>query len=808
MLWPAGLWLVPVGYLSWCAVATGSDPAFVAVWWLTIGGGVLLPGVLMVRALRRRGGSVDADLAWGAVAGLLLTLATWAVGRVLDLTLPQVAVGAALAAGLVAVPAGRRRILRRAGPSWGWPTRLAVVAAVLVALRVAQTTGLRWVPAAVHDGGIQLRPDLWYHVALTGELRHSLPPDYPMVAGTPLNYHWFYYALAAQLGGDGSHDIDVVLRLLPSTLLCLLVLLAAAVAAVIARRRSAAVAAAILIAAVGPVGGSLWPAPQPFPAVGDAAMLWPVQTYWQWSPTQTLGWVFGVATLGLLVIAVRSAPADRDEPRWLLLPGLVGAAGAKSVQNALLAAFLLGGGLHLLARDRHSRDRPSPVARAVGAGVTVAVVSVIVARLLYPHSYGMRLAPGESAAALVGTITPGLTTALTPGASGTPLLAAGALGVAVVLRLAPTLLTAIGIAGLFVRPQDRWLGWGGLALIAAGVAGHLLFSHPGRSEWFFVIGAAPLLSTLAAAGAGPLIVDWWRHRQGWGRAVPLALTTGVVAAWTVVVTRANGTLDPLAVWVRRFGHPPASSEVPAMTQLGSWLVPWLWILGGVAVGAAAGMVASHRLTDRRRPRHDWISSLVVMGAVATAVCGAAAVAPLAEPGADPYPASMRAQVARAEARDHLVPVTSALAKAGAYVRSHAGPLDVVATNRIFVAPRDRGGGGDNRDFSVSALSGRRTDVGGYGYADQAVEMASLHHVSLSTVAFWDQPELRAELALITEPSASRLAAAWRRGIRWIVADERSGPVSAELARLCPEPFSEDGVHVYRVMSPAPGLSVG
>jgi hypothetical protein len=157
-------------------------------------------------------------------------------------------------------------------------------------------------------------------------------------------------------------------------------------------------------------------------------------------------------------------------------------------------------------------------------------------------------------------------------------------------------------------------------------------------------------------------------------------------------------------------------------------------------------------------------------------------------------------VSAATDRNHRPALTPALFEAGRYLRLHADPGDVVATNRVYngrVAA-----GRDNRDFSVSAFSGLRSDVGGFGYAPRMLQAVKPGE-SYVLAPFWDQPRLDAELALVEKPTAETLAAAYRtRGVRWIVADERSGPVSSQLATLTDLVSRVDGVWLARLRPPS------
>ena len=116
-----------------------------------------------------------------------------------------------------------------------------------------------------------------------------------------------------------------------------------------------------------------------------------------------------------------------------------------------------------------------------------------------------------------------------------------------------------------------------------------------------------------------------------------------------------------------------------------------------------------------------------------------------------------------------------------YLRENADPRDVIATNRV-INGTTRDEGEHNRDLSVSAL-GRpahrrlRLRVVPAGYR------AGLDHPPLFPEPFCDPIHLAAEQALVTAPRRAGLKAYVTRGTRWILADERSRPVSPALRRL-------------------------
>jgi hypothetical protein len=148
-------------------------------------------------------------------------------------------------------------------------------------------------------------------------------------------------------------------------------------------------------------------------------------------------------------------------------------------------------------------------------------------------------------------------------------------------------------------------------------------------------------------------------------------------------------------------------------------------------------------------------------------------------------------------------ISPALFAAGQYLREHADPHDIIATNRVWNGP-DPGldDHRDNRDFSVVALSGLRTDVSGYGYAPRMLRSPPAADLPYFEAPFWDPERLAEELTLVTGPTRARLDAAYsRRGVRWIVADDRSGPVSSDLEGLTDVVMHRDGVWLARLRPP-------
>jgi hypothetical protein len=798
-LLPAALF-VAAGVGAWC---TGSAVGVVAHWGGLLAVGVVLPGLCLVRLVRPVRASLLEDLTWAGPTGLAFTLLIWLVGQLWGTAVPSPAAGAGLALLALLVPWSRRRVLRPPeAPVGGLGPTLAIAGAGLVMVRMLTTTGLsayRPLPTVEHPS---YYPDLLFHVALTSELRRTLTPSYPMVAGEPLSYHWFYHATAAQLGLDGLQDFDVVMRLLPASLMVFLFLLAVSVGTQVAGSAGGGVAGAFLVGVAAPVTGSLWSgSTRSEPGYGGSTNL--LLEYWQLSPTQTLAWVFGLASFGLVVATIRRGTSDAVAPRRLLLPFVLGAAGAKSSQNAvLLGGLVLLGAVLVAARVRGRPGSALLLRRTALVGVAVAALSLLSGALLYPRSYGVVWRPGEQAVLRVYEIAPGAVLAMGSGPgtmSTTPAAAAGAMA----LALIPILLPLTGVVLLLVHEHLDVAGWISVGAVCAATGALWCLRHPGQSEWYFLISAAPIALTASGAGLAVALrglVPLLPGRRPRSAAVVAACGVAV-AVVSLGIAAASGLDSPLQAWRVEFGRAPTVDEVPAAQQVAAWLRPLGLALGSALLlgSMAAWLLGRHDRGGRRR------SAVGAVWLVAVLAAGAPGVAWHVAPEAtslmtrspqDPEAAALSAQRAASTAT-HM----TALIEAGRCVRRLAAPDDVVATNRVYskgpaVTPIR-----DNREFMVSAVTGLRTDVSGYGYADRVVSSWSRTFNSYSRQPFWDQGRLQAQAALISDPTPEALAAARARGVRWVVADETSGRVSPRLSELAEPVVVRDRVHVYRIGSP-------
>jgi hypothetical protein len=388
---------------------------------------------------------------------------------------------------------------------------------------------------------------------------------------------------------------------------------------------------------------------------------------------------------------------------------------------------------------------------------------------------------------------------------GQPSAGTAATGAALVAgfvrRWVITLLPCSGLIFLVRRRPTDPTGWIGLGLVIGGVAAALAFWHPSYSQLYFPILALPIAYALSGAGVGLFLAGRANGEKGASsageRAAPVpgdsprrkARLSRIVAIVAIV------TLAALVQPLTRLLVPSGGARPRNLREGVGLEQAWTWIAPPVAVLAALLILATlaRRVLPRARRRvaGSWAAlvALLAFAAWTPALLGALAI------GADPGTPTTRS----ASDPAHPPAVTPALFQAGQYLRRHADPNDVVATNRVWNGVHGKAGK-DNRDFSVSALSGLRTVVGGYGYAPRLLEGLAPGR-SYILLPFWDQARLDDELALIEAPTAQRVADAYRSGTRWILADERSGPVSPDLARLTEVVTHDDGVWLARLRVP-------
>ena len=791
---PAGLAVVSVAaaaVLVWSGVAAVD----VAAWFAVLGAGVLLPGLVAVRAVRP-GGSLAEDLAWSMPLGCVLALLTWGLGLLLGMPVSPFWTGAAALA-LLLVPAVRRRVLLARGrdePGWGWGSGSVVVVSLVAAAAWAGGSALASLPIDP-DRPFVWAPDTMFHAALSGELSRTASPLYPMVPEGKYAYHWFFHALAAHLG-QGFGPLAVVTHLLPLTLLLGVVAMAAVAARAVARHRWGAGAGAAAVGLVGMTAPSAWVVLSGITGRSDTdgAGLDPIRLYWQHSASTTLGWL---AALGIVAASSRvlrdGITKRRGDVALVLATGAL-AAGAKSVQTPVLlcgfAAVLL---LAVVRRRWPLAGRVTLVAGLLGGTWLVAVLTMYAG-----GSAGLELGPGARAEFMVTRVVP----ALADGVQGREAVSVPVVGSVVAgLWLLPLLPRLLGLLWFIRRPVDP-MGLLCGATVLAGLLGTFLTTHPGRSEVFFLVCAYPVGVVGSAAGF-VLAADRLRERWG-GRAVARAclLAAAVGAVVTALVASWGGAVSPLVLWRR--ARPDAAVPgdwLSARSQLLAWGAPTLVLVGATALATAVGVLFCGRPTATGIRRRAAGTLVVLMAGLA----GGGLVSTVRDVGSGrPELVAARLQdvVERNPARSRLL-VSPTLREAAAVVRRSGSLDDVVVTNRacLQTAAVVARSTCDPRDFVVAALTGRRTGVSGWSYAPESLEKALAVKGGYARMPFWDPPRLAEQRALVEQPTPQRAAAAWARGERWVLADRAAGPVSSELSTVGDVLLDRDGIVLVRLRPP-------
>ncbi len=736
-------------------LGTGSSVRDLVGWVAALGLAVLLPGAALVRATRRTPVALGDDLAWALPVGVGVALTGWLVSRVVGV--PGWLWGLLVTAALLGPARSRARLLVRPRGRWGPATSLSVSAVLVMAPAWMWREYLRWTPVDPGPHGHVYYVDTVFHAAMYSELGRPGLPQYPMVAGQSLSYHWFLYAVLSRVSaGAGINRLDLTLRLAPATLLLAVLLLTATVARQLAGRRVAAPLAAGLI------GVTLATNPTRWSVTGVGTSM--VNTVWWGGPPQTLGWLTGLAVVGAGVAVIRRSEADRAAAPALLLPGLVAlTSGSKSSQLPVIACgFALAAAVALLRRDRVQAMRAALVTLLVVAVFGLAAITVYGGQ-----SYGLRLAPGRSMVTVASAVFPGLVRT-DPSQSYLLRTHLPALAVAagMGLWLVPQLLRCAAVGWLARRRAADPTTWVTLGSMLGGLAAFALLRHPGSSELFFPISAFPILAVGAACGLA-CVLPRGRALRRWALIGAAVACTGFLVAW--VVALGAGPFSPLVGWTTRFGHAPTAAEVSLGRQVWAWGWPLLAVLGTVALAA----VVTGLLT--RRLRTACLAALAVI----LGVSGFATTALVT--GAD-RPSSP--QVLAAVTSGQPPALTRDLVRAGTWLSHHARSTDVVAVNRAcLTTSRARDPLFCNsQNFTVTLATGLRSYVEGWAYAGRNVEAAwDSSAQRYNHQAFWDQPRLNRELDAFTAPTPTAYDALYRSGVRWLLADRPSTPLP--LARI-------------------------
>jgi hypothetical protein len=711
--------------------------------------GVLAPGTLVFRSLRRTPHTLLEDLTLGFATGLCLELGAWAIWASMGLQRWLILWPLLVLVPYTAVPSLRRQwrrpaYARRVPSLFAW-----LLAAVCVFfLGYLYLTFLR--PTAILSTTANQRVylDLPFQLSIAAETKYHFPPHVPQVAEEPLHYHWFGFAHMGTASLMSGVDLPVIFYRLDIPVLCLAAVIGMAVAGWrFARRPAVGLVATALTFVVGefnftdPVG-------MPF---GTLA------TFIVWgSPSMTYSWVLLIALAAVLaevlqrdedvgpaagVGGMRADPVPALGPGvWVLLTLFAFAstgAKASSVPVALGAVVCVA--IFRLVR-RKRLDRSLLVALAI-----VLVAEVFANVVVYAgETHGSRVYPFWGMIRYYPT--------------GGGAVAIAGIGAAYVLNM---LLRLSGIPVLLWQRRKR-LGDIDALLVGgmlSGLGAYLVIGHPGDSNQYFVRDGW-VFGVIASAWAFVLLGDRLstveRRRLAIG-AGAYALTLCLIQLVGARPFPNDGPFDPL------------------------W--PLLGWAGGLALAGVLGAVVWYWLRAGRpelRGRGGMVALTVLLLAGAPGLVMDTRQA-LRRPNGGAYFTS-------------VLPYWKV--DAARYVRDHSSPDDVVATNAHCLSGTVDTRC-DSRLFWLSAYSERRVLVEGWLFAPRATTMAAFGAGVYQT--FWDPALLRLNDSAIAAPTAEKLAELRDvHHVRWVVVDRDVSQEGKALATLATKVFDDLRVAVYRL----------
>jgi hypothetical protein len=700
---------------------------------------LVLPGTLLWRLLRPTARRLWLeDVVFGAVLGYAVEVVCYIAARAVGAPLLVLAWPVAVY-GICLLTRRGRAVWRPAGvehASARWSWGIAGVLTYLV-LFVARAN---WWESGLSPGRLrQIGADASFQLAMTGELRHHVPPTVPWVAGEPLHYHWLTYAhTAAATWATGIEPIVMLRRLAPLLMAILVVLAVALIARRLTDRAGAGLLAAGLLVLVH--------SPAFYSAETDhfQRQEFASQAIFG-SPTMTFGLALSCGVLLLALEVLRGQLTFSTWPMLVLL--LAVTSGAKATFAPMVAA----GALAVVAIGILTRS----VAPRHLALLGVSVVSWMVFQFGFyaGEGTGFRLSARgtlEFAAASFGSETPSATS-----------LAGLSLAVTILL------LWGVHMAGMLgLLPEGGWRDpaavflWG-LTLSGLG-AGLLLDLGLASQQWF-------VTSTLVAAAVG---AAWGLQRLvptgSYRELVPVACTAALLGAAGMAV-----------------GWAISSDSVPplgrALPRLWSYAAPAL-----VTVAALAALAIVFAVLPSRQP--GWRVALVFLCAGLTGM-GLFRTTQLVLAMAQ-VPWQRSAPPAAAS-----VTIGPGGVAAARWLREHSSPDELVATNGHALTPDSD----LQLAFWLAGYGERRVLVESWGYTTHHARIMASTGLDFDAVPFWDQQLLRDNDRAFTDPSVAafeRLRSHY--DVSWLMLDRRFPSDPAGMSQVLQPVFTAGDYAVYRI----------
>jgi hypothetical protein len=709
---------------------------------------VVLPGTLVFRALRRTVHTLPEDLAFGAVVGLVLELAAWALFSVVGQIGLVRCWPLLVLVPFAAVPRLRRH-WRATGCDpvplgWSWSIAGLCTGAMVYLYAVF----LR--PNPIMPGSERTKQfiDMTYQMSLAGNAEHQFPLQLPQVAGEPLNYHWFAFvhlAMSSMVSGVGIPAVE--LRLMVPALVSLTLLIASAVGWRLSGRAWAGPLAAALLFAVGEFGADN-PSSLPFGSPEVVVMVWA-------SLSMTYSQPLLLALIGAIGDGLRRDPDNRVPPMGRGAFALVALfAFASSAAKASSLPVTLGGVL-LAAVVCVARRRRIPWG-ILGVGAVVAAAQVLSTAVIFDFkSYGLQLDPLSGLSYIWADSGHGLTVRHIVVIVAT-----------VVAFLLYTQLRVIGIIPLMRSRRFRLTALDGF-LIGGALTGPFIYVMLGSWNATYFAHAGLAFGVILSAWGYALLFE----RAGLGRRATTALAVGsagcAVILTLLVYEYSDRISSKLSVLLGIHGR-----QYEVLLPV---LVPATALTATALAAAVCWRIAAHRKPGLRgRGTLLLLTGALLAGAPALPV-DAIRTLHLGSWGFSPMPRSR--------------------AQAALWVHDHSNPTDILATNSHCRSSDDYAHGlagcNNGHSFWLSGYSGRSVLVEGWDFAPR---------LGTASAPFWDQALLRLNDDAVYRPTAALLAELHERyHVRYLVVDRKMAPEAQNLSSLASLRYSNGRIAVYELL---------
>ncbi|GII27291.1 hypothetical protein Pmi06nite_07330 [Planotetraspora mira] len=708
--------------------------------------GLLLPGMLIIRAVLGHAHTLAEEMALGLILGYAIEVLTYIGARAIGVPLLVLVWPIATYAAFLIVPRLRshwKRTTRLKAPAW-WSWALALTIAYLIVWSSSyfKSNALTWPAMAASN------IDVPYHLSLIGELKNHMPPTVPMVAGEPLFYHWFLYTyFAAASWVTGVEPLVLLVRVGMLPMFAAVVILLGAIGRRVINSWPAALAAVVSTVFIA--------APNLY--LGTRTSVFETAPFQSWeSPTETFGALLFAPVVLLLVDLLQRRRHTLGV--WLLLGVfLVVAMGAKATNLPILAA-----GLGTVAAVEVVTRRKLRWPTAVALGMTALCFLYAQVVLFGQTRQGLTLAPLSVARGEWGKLT-GLFSTVEPSF-------AAVVGVAL-MYVANWSVMWLGILGLLSRPRLLrqpavllMLGMG-----AAGIGAMLLLGHPHNAQGYFLQAACPYLAILAVYGLTLLV----RRTRPSLRTIFISVAIGVVA--TYLIRMLCGVRVPLK---------PGQSDMPLF-------LPYIVLL----VIAAVPVIVMY-VTGRAGLR-AWTVIVLFLTSAGLPAAWFTRVLSTVERDTPNSPANFHGLAHPLVAQA----VPQGIVTAGRWLRAHSEPNQLVATNSHclwgYESPCD------SRQAWVAALTERRVLVEGWMYTPTNNDRWRMGGQRVDGLPFWDAERLSLNDAAFYRPSWNTMRQLQERyGVHWLFVDERRINPESRIGDVAKLRFRSGDYAVYEIGTPA------